>query len=135
MSPLTIRTLQTSQRHRVSVIGVDQSVDAIGRHFADAFSVVPNGADPTYADAVLEVAARHGADLILPCSDEEALALAAVADRVAGAGHRLACAPEATLRRMSDKAAALGRVAEALRDADPAAHLKGTPVQEAVAAG
>ena len=31
--------------------------------------------------------------------------------------------------------AALGRVAEALRDADPAAHLKGTPVQEAVAAG
>ncbi len=105
MSPLTIRTLQTSERHRVSVIGVDQSADAIGRHFADVFSVVPNGADPAYAEAVLDVAARHGADLILPCSDEEALALAAIADRVAAAGHLLACAPEGTLRRMSDKAA------------------------------
>lgn len=106
MSPLTIRTLQASDRHSVRVIGVDQSGDAIGRHFADDFARVPAGSDPGYVDALLTVADRYGADLILPCSDEEALALAAALPRVEAAGHRLACAPEATLRCMSDKSAA-----------------------------
>ncbi|MCH8815936.1 MAG: hypothetical protein IH957_12765, partial [Chloroflexi bacterium] len=75
LAPQVIRYLKSSRRHDVKVIGVDADENAAGRHFADAFAVVPRGTDPQYVEAIAELAAKHGADLVLPTSDEEALAM------------------------------------------------------------
>lgn len=105
MAPLMIRQFRQSRRHDLRVVGVDGRADAIGRHFADAFEQVPLGSDSGYVDAMLAVVERQGAQLILPTSDEEALALSAARDRFAALGCQLACTSHDNLLLMSDKAA------------------------------
>lgn len=103
LAPLNIRLLKQARHGEVWVLGVDTRADAIGRYFADAFAVVPRGDKAGYADAILALVAKHKINLILPLSDEEALALAANRARFDAAGATLACAPLETLQLMSDK--------------------------------
>ena len=102
LGPINIRLLRQSTRYKVSVLAVDQREDAPARYFADHFAAVPNGAAPGYCGVIAELVARFGVDLVLPASDEEALALAANREMIEGAGAVLACAPVETLRIMSD---------------------------------
>jgi carbamoyl-phosphate synthase large subunit len=53
---------------------------AIGRHLADAFHVVPPGADPAFADAIKDVVAREHVDVVLPQSSHDLQALSEVRD-------------------------------------------------------
>jgi biotin carboxylase len=103
MSTQTVRYAQESARHDIRVVAVDMSELATVRYFADVFETVPPGGDPDYVDRVCDIVVRHDVDLILPCSDEEALALAPARDRLEELGCRLACADSDTLRLMSDK--------------------------------
>ncbi len=104
LAPLNIRLLREGRRHDVWVLAVDHRVDAVGRYFANEFAQVPAGVDAGYSAAVLELVTKHKIDLVLPWSDEEALSLAADRAGIEAVGSRLACAPLATLRKMSDKA-------------------------------
>jgi hypothetical protein len=112
LSPQTIRALKSSPRHQVKVIGVDAHADAAGRHFADEFAVVPPGTDSHYAEAIGDLVARHKVDMVLPTSDEEALALSAARLLVESDGCVLACAPVEVLRVIANKAAAYDRLSE-----------------------
>ncbi|MEW5728908.1 MAG: ATP-grasp domain-containing protein [Pseudomonadota bacterium] len=112
LAPQMIRMLKDSTRHRVRVVGVDTRADAAGRHFADHFVVVPRGDAPGYVDVIAGLVARHGVDLVLPTSDEEAMALARGRDRIEKDGCRLACTDTATLEIVNDKAACYRKLAE-----------------------
>jgi carbamoyl-phosphate synthase large subunit len=74
---------------------------SVGRHLCDAFHLVPSGAEPTFPDAVLEIATREGADAILPQSSFDLEGLAAHVDRFPMPV--LVSHPEA-IRRSNDKA-------------------------------
>jgi carbamoyl-phosphate synthase large subunit len=74
---------------------------SIGRFLCDAFHVVPAGADPGYADAILEVVDREGVDVVLPESSHDLPHLAAARDRFSVPV--LVSGPE-TVRRSNDKA-------------------------------
>ncbi len=104
LSPLNIRLMKQCRDGQVRVLAVDQRKDAAGRYFADEFAQVPSGTDAGYAGAIAELVARHGIDLVMPWSDEEALALAAARASIEQAGAGLACAELETLQVMSDKA-------------------------------
>jgi biotin carboxylase len=105
LAPVNIRLLKESRRHTVWVLGVDARADATGRYFADAFAQVPDGSDREYAASILALIEQHRIDLVLPWSDEEALALAAQREPIEARGTILACAPLSTLQTMSNKAA------------------------------
>ncbi len=105
LAPLNIRLMKESRRHEVFLVAVDQRAEAAGRFFADAFAMVPGGGDPGYVEAIVALIRRHGIGLVLPWSDEEALALAAARPRIEREGATLACAPLETLKVMADKAA------------------------------
>ncbi|MBM3523521.1 MAG: hypothetical protein FJX57_11240 [Alphaproteobacteria bacterium] len=107
MSPYTIERFRAGQRYRVEVVAVDASDAALGRHFADRFERVPPGSAPDYVDRIVEICERHSVDLVLPCSDEEAIALSAARARVERDGRVLACPPHAAIEIMSDKLATL----------------------------
>ncbi len=109
LSPHVIRTLKASSRHELRVVGVDLSENAQGRHFVDRFATVPRGEDPGYVEAIAQVVANERVDLILPTSDEEALALAEDADQL---GCMLACVDIETLRTFNDKGRTYERLAE-----------------------
>jgi len=103
LSAQVIRWLRASRRHRIRVVAVDARDTAVGRHFADAFHRVPMGDDPRYVARIGEIIRQEKVDLILPCSDEEALALADQRAAVETESCQLACAPAEMLRLMSDK--------------------------------
>lgn len=111
--PQAIQYLRRASRHgAVFVVAVDSSAEASGRHFADAFELVPHGDHPDYAAGLAAAAERHRVDLVLPWSDDEAIAAARHRHLIERHGRKLACADIATLETLGDKARAydaLGR--------------------------
>jgi len=76
-----IRGLRENGEREVRVVGVDMAERAVGRHLCDAFHLVPAGADPGYADAVIEIVEREGVDVVLPQSSFDLPGLAAERER------------------------------------------------------
>jgi carbamoyl-phosphate synthase large subunit len=103
LAPLNIRLLRAGRRHPVEVVAVDVDPNAAGRHFADAFETVPRGDDAGYVERLVEIVRRHRVDIVLPWSDEEALALGARRNEIQAAGALLACADLPALEIMRDK--------------------------------
>ena len=104
--PQAIQYLREHSRHgRVFVVAVDCEAQSMGRHLADVFEPVPSGTEPGYPARLAEIAERHAVDLIVPWSDEEALALARHRGMIERNGRQLACTDLATLETLADKAA------------------------------
>ncbi len=96
-----LRALRSNGEREVRLVGTDMSDQAIGRHLCDAFHIVPAGSDAGFADALLDVAQREGADAILPQSSFDLLGLAEAKARFEATV--LVASPEA-IRRSNDKA-------------------------------
>ncbi|HEX3805190.1 MAG TPA: hypothetical protein VHV52_00260, partial [Gaiellaceae bacterium] len=76
-----LRALRENGEREVRLVGTDMSERSVGRHLCDAFHLVPGGADPSFPDAMLEVATRENVDAILPQSSFDLEGLAAHVDR------------------------------------------------------
>jgi len=76
-----LRALRENGERDVRLVGTDMSERSVGRHLCDGFPLVPAGSDPGFADAMLELAEREGADAILPQSSFDLEGLAAHRDR------------------------------------------------------
>jgi carbamoyl-phosphate synthase large subunit len=99
-----LRALRLNGERSVRLVGTDMSPLAIGRHFCDAFYVVPPGSDAAFADAVLDVAGRERVDAVLPQSSFDLLGLAEARERFAEAGIAVLVSPPEAIRRANDKA-------------------------------
>ena len=75
-----LRGLRENGERRVRLVGTDMSERSIGSHLCDAFHLVPSGADPGFADAVLGIVEREGVDVVLPQSSFDLEGLAAHRD-------------------------------------------------------
>jgi carbamoyl-phosphate synthase large subunit len=96
-----LRALRGNGERDVRLVGVDMSERSIGKHLCDAFHLVPPGSDPGFADAVLDVVHREGAELVLPQSSFDLPGLAAARERFPVPV--LVSSPD-TVRRSNDKA-------------------------------
>ena len=97
-----IRALRENGEREVRIVGTDMSELAIGRHFCDAFHVVPAGSEPGFADALVEICERERVDAVLPQSSYELLPLAEGKEQFAETAV-LVANPDA-VRRSNDKA-------------------------------
>jgi carbamoyl-phosphate synthase large subunit len=96
-----LRALRKNGEREVRLVGTDMSERSVGRHLCDAFHLVPGGADPTFADAMLAVAELERVDAILPQSSFDLEGLAAHVERFPMPV--LVSSPDA-IRRSNDKA-------------------------------
>ncbi|HUP31548.1 MAG TPA: ATP-grasp domain-containing protein [Gaiellaceae bacterium] len=96
-----LKGLRANGERPVRLVGTDTSERSIGRHFCDAFHLVPPGSDPGFADAVLEVVEREGVDVVLPQSSFDLEGLAAHRERFPVPV--LVSSPD-TIHRSNDKA-------------------------------
>lgn len=103
LSAQTISLMRDSRRHQVRVIAVNAGEAPAAKALADDFFVVPRGDDPGYVGSIVKIAEQRNVDLVLPCSDEEALALSGERERIEVGGRQLACADAAMLQTFSDK--------------------------------
>jgi carbamoyl-phosphate synthase large subunit len=97
-----LRALRENGEREVRLVGTDMSERAIGRHLCDAFHVVPRGADPAFADAMVEVCRAERVDVVLPQSSHDLLGLAEAKEQFAGVAVMVS-SPD-TIRRANDKA-------------------------------
>lgn len=102
--PEGLKFLKQSARYDVTVVGVDGSADAIGRHFCDHFETVPMGTADNYITTMENIVKKYNVDLILPWSDGEALALAVNRDVFAAHNCQVASPDADILAKLSDKA-------------------------------
>jgi carbamoyl-phosphate synthase large subunit len=96
-----LRALRENGERQVRLVGTDMSERAVGRHFCDAFHLVPAGSDPGFADAILELVEREGVDAVLPQSSFDLAGLSEHRDRFPVPV--LVSRPD-TIRRSNDKA-------------------------------
>ena len=101
-SAALIRALRENGERDIRLVGTDMSDLAIGRHLCDAFYITPPGADPGFADALVEICKNEQVDAVLPQSSFE---LQALAENKGCFGETavLVAGPEA-VRRSNDKA-------------------------------
>ncbi|MDX6504615.1 MAG: hypothetical protein QOE29_1740 [Gaiellaceae bacterium] len=97
-----LRGLRENGEREVRLVGTDMSERAIGRHLCDGFHLVPGGADPTFADAMLEVCRAEGVDAILPQSSFDLEGLARAHDRFGDVVVMVSSVD--TIQRSNDKA-------------------------------
>lgn len=96
-----LSALRRNGEREVRLVGTDMGDRAVGRFLCDAFHIVPAGSDPSFPDAMLEVAEREHVDAILPQSSFDLKGLAAHVDRFPVPV--LVSSPEA-IQRSNDKA-------------------------------
>ena len=100
-SAALIRALRENGEREVRIVGTDMADRAIGRLLCDGFHLVPAGSDPGFADAIREVVAQEGVDIVLPQSSFDLAGLAGHRDDLGAAV--LVSEPE-TIRLANDKA-------------------------------
>ena len=98
-----LRALRMNGERPVRLVGTDMSPQAIGRHFCDAFYVVPRGSDPAFAETVLGIARAEGAEVVLPQSSFDLLGLAEGRERFAAEGIAVLVSSPEAIRRANDK--------------------------------
>jgi carbamoylphosphate synthase large subunit len=76
-----LHALRRNGERELRLVGTDMSERSVGRHLCDAFHLVPGGADPSFPDAMLDIATRENVDAILPQSSFDLEGLAAHVDR------------------------------------------------------
>lgn len=113
LMPQLVRMLKASRRHDLKIISVDSGEPGIIAKIADEFRRVPRGDEPGYAETIAALVSELGVDMVLPGSDEEALALAKNRSLIEDQGCRLACASFAALELFSNKAKCYERFAAA----------------------
>jgi carbamoyl-phosphate synthase large subunit len=99
-----LRSLRENGERPVRLVGTDMSQRAIGRHLCDAFHLVPAGADPGFAEAMLDVCRREGVEAVLPQSSFDLPGLAAARERFAEEGVTVLVSSPDAIARSNDKA-------------------------------
>ena len=104
LAPQMVQELKINSRHNIKVIGVDVDINATGKYFCDEFSVVPFGSDPNYSAVIQKIVQLYKVDLVIPTSDEEAVALSFSRSLIERNGCQLACVKSEILDILTDKA-------------------------------
>jgi len=97
-----VRALRENGEREVRVVGTDMAERSVGRHLCDAFHLVPPGADPDFAAAMIAVAEQEQVDAVLPQSSFDLLGLAEAKGQFDGVAVMVS-SPDA-VRRSNDKA-------------------------------
>ena len=110
----TFRSLRADKELDVRIIGVDGNPEVVNRHFADVFYPVPLATThpDDFIETVLDICQRESVDVLIPCSDEEALATSAAKKRLSDVGVACAVEDHEKVLLMRDKAALFAHVAE-----------------------
>jgi len=103
LGPLNLEMMKASIPNNVWILGVDARHDYNAEYLADKFEIVPKGNDPEYLKRICYLIKKFNINLVIPCSDEEALALSKNRNRIEDLGTKIACASKKSIKIMSNK--------------------------------
>jgi carbamoyl-phosphate synthase large subunit len=103
ISPQMITLLRESTCINPTILGVDVSADAVGRHFVDGFETAPRGDSIEYPPAIMDLCRRNSVEIVVPCSDEEAISLSAAVPAFRLQGIHILCSSRESTVEGSNK--------------------------------
>lgn len=103
LMPYTIKYLKRLKNIKLKVIGTDSDNNAAGKYFCDVFYKVPKGNSKSYISKCTEIIIKENINLVIPTSDEEALALSKKKSFFEGLNTKIACVNYETLKILNDK--------------------------------
>lgn len=98
-----IRYLRGVSEREVRVVGLDANPEASGRFSADVFYTVPLASDPGYIDALIKVALREKARVLIPASSFDIEVVAPHASWFEDAGVKVLCSSPDVLSVANNK--------------------------------
>jgi carbamoyl-phosphate synthase large subunit len=87
----------------VRVVGVDLDPEAVGRHFLDAFHVLPAPERPEYLDRLRMICTTERIDLVIPQTTREIAVLSAARERLREEGITVMVGTSESVRLANDK--------------------------------
>jgi carbamoyl-phosphate synthase large subunit len=103
LMPLTIRSLKKIKGIKICIVGTDYNNNAVGKYFCDKFYKVPKGNSKNYISKCDQIVDKENINLIIPTSDEEALALSKKKEYFKKKNVTIACIDFETLNILNDK--------------------------------
>ena len=97
------KTLQKSRHKDLRVLGIDQSKKVAAKIFLDIYKQVPSGKNSLYLKKIKQIIKKYKVKLLIPGSDEEALALAKNFSEIKKLNCQLASVSYETLKIFSNK--------------------------------
>lgn len=70
-----IRLLKENRNPKITVVGVDTNPDVAAKGELESFYTVPRGTDSKYVPQILEICKKESIGIVIPCADEEVLAI------------------------------------------------------------
>lgn len=108
VSPGIMASLRANDKYKFHIIGTDMEKGAVGFLMADSHYVVPPGREETlFVEKMLEIAKKERADIIIPMSDEEVLAVSKHKKLFEENGIRCLCNDYETTKTCVDKGSML----------------------------
>ena len=108
-----MQALQCNSDIDFTIHGFDTDANVGSRCVADYFHAVPNGADHGYVSQIREIIKKEGLDVLLPWSDEEAVALAPFRDEFLDYGCKVIVSPQSVIEVVCDKALTYDKLSHA----------------------
>ena len=112
LMPQTIKYLKNVKGTKLSIIGTDIYKDAIGKYFCDKFYIVPRGNSKNYIEKCKQIVKKEKINLIIPTSDEEALALSRNKNYFEKIKVTVACIDFKTLKTLNNKSRTYSKLNE-----------------------
>jgi len=103
LGPELVNHLKDYDQASVLVTGVDNNIDATGKHFCDEFIQVPRGDDKEFLSAIETIIKERNINLLIPGSDEEALAFSTLKKTLETDKTVFACVDREVLDILSSK--------------------------------
>ena len=113
LMPYTIKYLKNIKNIKLTIIGTDNDINATGKFFCDKFYAVPKGNHKSYISKCIDIVKREKVELIIPTSDEEAMALSKKKNLFNEKNVTIACIDYSTLKIINDKSKTYSRLAKA----------------------
>ena len=97
------RRILLNKRYDIKLISVDNQENNYAKLFSNYFEKVPKGSATSYISAISKIIKKYDVNLVIPCSDEEAISLAKNRVSIESSSCTLACTAYATLNILSNK--------------------------------
>lgn len=97
------RRILLNKRYDIKIISVDSQENNYAKLFSNYFEKVPKGTAASYIEAISKIIKKYDINLVIPCSDEEAISLSKNRGLIENSSCILACTAYATLNILSNK--------------------------------
>ena len=112
ISPSLIKAIKDNGEREICLVGVDGYENACGRFFVDRFYKITESfvSQDIFIEQIINIICKEKIDLVLPGSDEDALAITRHAKAIESLGAKVVSSPYEVLQKALDKSKAYATI-------------------------